>query len=81
MQVELRCYSNNGTLLNTKWVEIDYLEDLIKLFPEVDFTDKDDRSSIWIEDTNQAAEFGINYEDFKLNNYEILPHIPNFFEN
>lgn len=71
MKVELRCYSESDVYLNSEWVEAGFIEDLIGLFPEVDFTDKEDCASLWISNTEQSNHFGISYENFKKYDYEI----------
>lgn len=71
MEIEVRCYSNKGNLLNTKWVKNCKLEDLIKLFPDEDFTDEE-RDSVWIETEEQADYFGVDYEDLDNIGYEIF---------
>lgn len=70
-EVEIRCYSNKGNLLNTQWVKDCKLKDLIELFPDEDFTDEE-RDSVWIETKKQADYFGVNYKDLDGIGYEIF---------
>lgn len=59
-EVEVRAYSKQGTLLNSKWLIKD-LERVHSLFPGVDFDDED-KESTWIETKEQADYLEVNFE-------------------
>lgn len=71
-EVEVRAYTEIGTLLNTSWLKKDY-EQMKSLFPDIDFTDED-KESTWVETKEQADYLEVEFEDLGYIGYEIFLH-------
>ena len=78
MEIELRIYSPNGNCLHSKFIPNCNTEDILKLFPDEDFTDEE-RGSVWIETEEQADYFGIDYDDLNNIGYEVF--LPVIYES